>query len=55
MPPPDKGSSNALMFEKLVPVPEPSLKSLVSVVIKSVIEPGPSSLSSILFIKHAEP
>ena len=52
-PPPAKGSLYPLKFEKFVPVPEPYLKSLASLVHKSII---PFSLTKSSFtdcIKHA--
>jgi hypothetical protein len=44
----------ALMFEKFVPVPDPPLKSLVSVTYCSEMEWSPRSLSSMERIKQAD-
>ena len=40
LPPPDSPSPSPLIFEKFEPVPEPYLKSLASLVHRSIIPPS---------------
>ena len=46
-PPPDKFSPSPRIFEKLEPVPDPYLKSLASLVQRSIIPPSLTRSSSI--------
>ena len=52
-PPPDRRSPSARSALKLEPVPDPPLKSLVSVTNSSEMEWSPRSLSSTETMKHA--
>src|ERR671930_1582345 len=51
IPPPDMRSRELRMGERFEPAPEPNLKSMASVLARSMIEP---MLSWTLLMKHAE-
>ena len=52
-PPPERFSPSPLKFEKLVPVPEPNLKSRASLTQRSIMPPSFTRSSSMDCMKHA--